>query len=136
MPDTSADTCRNSLSRCLKREGFSERFYELFMASSPEVREKFRDTDFERQRRVLADALFVIAIAAEAPEDAPAVRQLDKLATRHARSNLDIRPELYALWKECLLQTLEEKDPEFSDAVAAAWRDVVEAATARMLEAY
>ena len=43
----------DSLDRCLRRGGFFERFYELFLASSAEVRDKFLGTDFRRQRRML-----------------------------------------------------------------------------------
>jgi len=43
----------DSLARCLRRGELFQRFYELFLASSDEVREKFRATDFRRQRRML-----------------------------------------------------------------------------------
>ena len=136
MKPTSPEICRSSLSRCLRAEGLGERFYELFLASSPEARRKFADTDFSRQRRVLEDALFVVTLAAEGRDDAPAAVELGRLARRHARGDLDIRPELYSTWMACLLQALEEKDPEFSDDVREAWGEVLAAATRRMIDDY
>jgi hypothetical protein len=57
-PDLEAiERTRESLGRCIECETFLERFYELFMASSPAVGALFRNTDFERQKRVLRDSL-------------------------------------------------------------------------------
>ena len=64
---------RASLKRCLAHPDFLRHFYHLFLASSDEVREKFQHTDLERQARVLADSLYMMAVVAEAtaPEEGP-----------------------------------------------------------------
>ena len=53
MATTDSETFRASLKRCLADADFLREFYELFMASSPEVRDKFKDTEFPRQYRIL-----------------------------------------------------------------------------------
>jgi hemoglobin-like flavoprotein len=119
------DAFRASLNRCLGRPDFLRHFYELFVASSPEVREKFRNTDFPRQARVLADSLYMMAVAAQLEHDAAAWAEMDRLASRHDRTGLDIRPGLYDVWLDCLLRAVSRHDPEYSRDIEAAWRETL-----------
>ena len=126
---------RDSLERCNAGSGFLERFYELFMATSPEIREKFADTDFERQRKALRDSLFLMLSAAGTTKGL-AHRELEKLARRHSRAQLDIKPEWYALWLDCLLEAVSEHDPEFSPEIDEAWRDSLRPGIELLIAAY
>jgi len=122
MDPQSVQKARDSLSRCNQRPEFLERFYELFIDSSPDIRKKFENTDFEVQKRVLRDSLFLMLSAAGTTVGYAHV-QLEKLAKRHSHNDLGIKPEWYALWLDTLLQTVAEFDPDYSDAIDAAWRD-------------
>ena len=122
MATPESQTFRASLSRCLADTEFLRTFYELFLDSSPEVREKFKNTEFPRQTRVLADSLYLMAVASESKDDAIAWKELDRLAARHSRSELDIRPEFYDGWLECLIEAAGKFDHEFSPEIEAAWR--------------
>jgi hemoglobin-like flavoprotein len=119
------DAFRASLNRCLAQPEFLRHFYELFVASSPEVREKFKDTDFPRQTRVLADSLYMMAVAAQLERNAGAWAEMDRLASRHDRTGLDIRPALYDLWLDCLLRAVSRNDPEYSREIETAWRETL-----------
>lgn len=44
----------------------------------------------------------------------------------HGRDGRDIRPELYDLRLDCLLQAVKEFDDRCSDEVEAAWRHVMQ----------
>ena len=122
MATSESETFRASLRRCLADTNFLHQFYELFMASSEEVREKFKGTEFPRQTRVLADSLYIMAVASESKDDAIAWKELDRLAERHSRSGLDIRPDLYESWLECLIKAAAAYDPDFSPEIEATWR--------------
>lgn len=122
MPDPQSAAFRASLNRCLSAPGFLTKFYELFMASSPEVRDKFRNTDFKVQTRVLADSLYLLAVTAQGETESPAWAEMAKLAKRHSKADLDVRPELYGLWLDCLLQAAGQHDPQFTPETEAAWR--------------
>jgi hemoglobin-like flavoprotein len=111
-----------SLKRCLATQDFLHRFYDRFTESSEEVRAKFAKTEFPRQTRVLADSLYVLAVAAQGTEEGLAWRELDRLAERHDRAHLDIRPELYDTWLECLIATARDFDPEITPEIESAWR--------------
>ncbi|HSD26532.1 MAG TPA: globin domain-containing protein [Vicinamibacteria bacterium] len=114
-----------SLKRCLAVPGFMDGFYERFVGSSAEVREKFRDTDMTRQAQVLADTLYVVANAVQGKEGSPARRELPRIAARHSRTGLDIRPGLYDLWISCLVETVRSHDPQFDPEVERAWGEVL-----------
>jgi hemoglobin-like flavoprotein len=123
--ENDVDVFRSSLKRCLARADFLLHFHHAFLASSEEVREKFKDTDLERQSRVLADSLFMMAVVAQGQQKGPAWAEMGRLARVHSRSQLDIRPGLYDVWLQCLLQAAERHDPEFSPLVEEAWRSTL-----------
>jgi len=114
-----------SLKRCLAVPGFMDAFYERFVGSSDEVREKFRNTDMKRQAQVVADSLYVVANAVQGEEGSLARREFPRIAERHSRRERDIRPGLYDLWIDCLVETARAHDPRFDPGVEHAWRDVL-----------
>jgi hemoglobin-like flavoprotein len=125
VPSPSVETFLGSLKRCLAAPGFLDAFYERFVGSSAEVREKFRNTDMKRQARVLEDSLYVVANAVLGEENSLARGALPALAARHSRQGLDIRPELYDLWIECIVETARAYDPQFDATVESAWRETL-----------
>ena len=126
---------RDSFSRCSKDASFLNRFYELFMASSQDIREKFEQTDFERQKRILSDSLFLMLAAAGTTQGFAHV-QLEKLARRHSRKELDIKPEWYELWLDTLLKTVAEFDAEYSSEIDTAWRESVKGSIEVLIAGY
>jgi hemoglobin-like flavoprotein len=120
-----AQTFVASLKRCLTKPDFLLNFYGIFMGSSDEVREKFKNTDLERQTRILAESLWVMAVAAQAPPESPAWGDLPRLAALHGRYNLDIQPELYDGWLDCLVEAARRHDPQFSPEIEEAWRQTL-----------
>ena len=114
-----------SLKRCLAEPRFMEEFYDRFVGSSAEVREKFRNTDMKRQAQVLADSLYVVANAVQGEEGSLARRELPQIAARHSRTDRDIRPGLYDLWIGCLVETVRDTDPRFDPEIERAWREVL-----------
>jgi hemoglobin-like flavoprotein len=125
VPSPSVEAFLASLKRCLAAPAFLESFYERFVGSSEEVREKFRGTDMKRQGRVLEDSLYVIANAVQGEENSLARGALPALAVRHGRQDLAIPPHLFDLWIECLVETARAHDPQFAPAVEAAWRETL-----------
>jgi hemoglobin-like flavoprotein len=111
----------DSLARCLRSGQLFQRFYELFLASSPEVRDKFRATDFRKQRRMLQTSFYMLVeyIALGWPE---CEAYLERIAAAHGKHGRDIPPHLYDLWLECLLRAVKECDDLCSAEVEAAWR--------------
>jgi hemoglobin-like flavoprotein len=130
------DVFKASLRRCLGPPTFLERFYELFLASSPEVKEKFKNTDFERQKVALRDSFFVMETVGESAPGSPPWASLRELGVTHDRHHRNIRPELYDVWLRCLIQAVSEYDPEFSEEVEQAWRETLRIGIDHMRSAY
>lgn len=136
MATPTAAVFNASLNRCLADPGFVAGFYDRFLRSSREVREKFRGTDMPRQFRVLADSLFVVANAVQGEEGSVVRNELMRLAGRHDRHDLDIPPALYDQWTECLIASARATDPQFDAGTEAAWRDALAFAVRFMTERY
>ena len=47
------DDLQQSYGRCLRGKNFIERFYEIFLASHPDIAPMFAETDFQKQRMAL-----------------------------------------------------------------------------------
>ena len=125
-----------SLKRCLGMPGFMDSFHQSFVSSSEEVREKFRNTDLQRQARMLSDSLYVLAVAVQGQTGSPARGELPRLAERHSRKDLDIRPPLYDHWLACLIDTARGHDPQFTPEIEAAWRATLAVGIAYMKAHY
>ncbi len=121
MEHSDIEIFNDSLARCLRGEQFFQRFYELFLASSPEVREKFQQTDFRKQRRMLQSSFYMLVeyVALGWPE---CQAYLERIAAAHGKHGRDIPPHLYDLWLDCLLRAVRERDELYSKEVEGAWR--------------
>ncbi len=117
-------TFDGSLARCTSQSRFLDLFYEKFLASSPKIREKFKDTDFVRQKRALKASLHMILLAAS-DEGADPGKYLRDVAEKHSARQLNVGAELYDLWLDSLLETVEECDPEYTPEVRKAWEEVM-----------
>ena len=107
-----------------KRDGnsFFESFYDRFMASSDEISKKFENVDMARQREVVRDSLYHMV---ECYNSRKINDDIIRIAVMHNKVNLDIRPELYDIWLECLIETAKEFDEEFDKFVELSWRIVM-----------
>jgi hemoglobin-like flavoprotein len=71
---------------------------------------------------MLQDSLFVMMTSAGTSQGM-AYKELSRLADKHSRHQLAIKPEWYDSWIECLMKAVSEHDPEFAPAIEAAWRE-------------
>lgn len=124
MDETTLQLVDDSLHRCAADPAFIDRFYERFLASSPDVRDKFANTEFVRQKRALLASLHLMLLAADEEATGPE-RYLRDLAARHGKAQLDIGAHFYDLWLDSLLETVRECDPECSSEIEQAWERVM-----------
>lgn len=119
----SAHVCRESLHRCNADPIFIDLFYEKFLASSDEVAEKFSNTNFKKQKQMLRKSLHLIVLSCGGQDEADVY--LPEVAKRHGRKGLQIKPAMYELWLESLIETVQEIDPKYSAEVEQAWRETM-----------
>jgi hemoglobin-like flavoprotein len=123
MHERDVELFNDSIERCSCRSDFLNRFYTLFLASSDTVAKKFEHTDLRKQARVLKTSLYIMVSASGGPERTV---HLERIAKLHSRAELDIKPELYDLWLDRLVQTVKEFDPMFDLEIDTAWRRVLQ----------
>ncbi len=100
---------------------FFEAFYERFL-SDHEVAERFVDTDMNIQQSMLKRSFYnLFAFYASGHVD----DYMYLIAKRHDRKHLNISPDFYDKWLECLIDTVHCYDEQFSDDVELAWRLVM-----------
>jgi hemoglobin-like flavoprotein len=123
MYERDAELFNDSLERCSCEPEFLRRFYTLFLASSDTVAKKFERTDLRKQARLLKTSLYILMLASGESER---VVHMDRLAKLHSRAELDIKPELYDLWLDRLVQAVKEFDPMFDMETETAWRRMLQ----------
>ncbi len=113
-----------SYGRCLRTNGFIERFYEIFLATDPEIAAMFEKTDFLRQRLALRRGISIAISHADGM--AMVGRNIEDMAKVHSRAGRSpVRPELYVHWVDSLIQAISERDPEASPELLARWREAM-----------
>ena len=101
MHERDVELFNDSIERCSCRPDFLRRFYTLFLASSDTVAKKFAHTDLRKQAKLLKTSLCIMMLASGESER---IVHLERLAKLHSRANLDIKPELYDLWLDRMVQ--------------------------------
>ena len=111
---------RASFGRCEANGSFAETFYNNFLNSSPEIAPYFAATDFEKQRKVLRQSVYMMVTNDVAD---PGMRDmLGNLARIHSRAWRDIHPKLYELWLDGICKAASTLDPEWNDELESKWR--------------
>ena len=123
MHERDVELFNDSIERCSCRLDFLRRFYTLFLGSSDTVAKKFEHTDLKKQARMLKTSLYIMMSASGGSERTVHLQRLAKL---HSRAELDIKPELYDLWLDRLVQAVKEFDPMFDPETETAWRRMLQ----------
>lgn len=129
------DDLQASYGRCLQHGGFIARFYEIFMASHPDVPALFKDTDFGRQHVALRRG--ISAAIAHAGGGTLMRRTMEDMARVHSRAGrAPVPPSLYPFWVAALLTAVREHDPACDLALEHRWRDALERAVKHFVQRY
>lgn len=121
MAPASYPVFETSLTRCLASPTFLKRFYERFMAAHPDIAQRFRNTDIDKQTRVMRASLYMMLRAAAGHEDG--IAHLREIGRTHGARNLDIHADLYATWLDSLVAVAREVDAGFDEKPEHAWRE-------------
>lgn len=119
------DQVRQSYDRCLNDGAFFDKFYDRFLASSPEVRAKFSNTNFAKQKDLLNKGISMMIMYAGG-DNAVANNVISRLRESHNSAHMDIPPRLYVLWKRVLMETISESDPKYTSEISEAWSQVLD----------
>ena len=113
-----------SYGRCLRDKDFIGRFYEVFLASNPDVPPMFAHTDFSKQRMALRRGITMAIFHAGGSRVVD--RGIAEMGAVHARDGrCPVPPALYRDWVASLLQVVRETDPEVDDVLMARWEEAM-----------
>jgi hemoglobin-like flavoprotein len=103
-------------------KSFFDAFYDNFMNSSDEIKRHFRNTDMQKQKKMLEKSFYSLFIfyATNNAND-----YLNNIAVRHSKSHTNVSPELYEVWLDSLMKTVKEYDPHYNHDVELSWRVVL-----------
>lgn len=133
-PTSPKDEFIASLDRCTQSAGFVPAFYRRFMSTCDEVREKFAETDFDQQNKMLVRSLRLIAKAMTGSPQG--MQELRSRAETHDRHHLNIRRGLYDLWLSSVIETAREFDDQWSLDVEDSWKRTLKYAIDFMVRRY
>lgn len=109
-------------------------FYIKFLDGYPDVRKYFEGIDLDQQAVVLKMALPVIEQYHR--HGYPAAEQYLKVLG-HRHEIRGVPPELYADWRDCLLDTLEQfHGQDWNDSLENEWTEAINLATDVMCQGY
>lgn len=123
MTELELEEFNDSISRCMKNEHFIDRFYEIFLASSEAVREKFKNTDMKKQQRMLKSSLLIMMMVADSKPEGRV--HLQRIAAVHGKFDHDIPDYMYDVWIYCLIQAVKECDDHFDAETERVWRKMM-----------
>lgn len=126
---------RESYERCA---GLGDEFFDSFYANLVDqetaIAQLFAETDMQKQNDLIEDG--IRHLIAFAQGDATAEARIRELGRSHSRHYLNVRPEFYPLWMESLMRTFREHDAQFTPALEADWRDILDPGIALMVSLY
>ena len=126
---------RPSFVRCCQHgDTFFDAFYSALSDRIPEVGPKFANTEMTRQNALIREG--INALIDYAAGSTSAALELTRLGEVHNRDQIDIPPQMYPGWIDALMQAVAEFDPERTDILETAWREVVGPGIERMISLY
>lgn len=134
VDDPVAEAAKASYARCCDNDDFFPAFYRRFFEACPPAEALFAGTDFTRQHKLLRHAIGTLLIFGHQPDAEPNL--LTRIAVRHSRAELGVKPEWYALFLDSLIDTVASCDPEFGPELEGAWRATTAKGIAYMQSRY
>lgn len=123
-----------SFGRCILKEDFLDRFYEIFINSDPAIKPMFANTDFNKQKELLRKGLSMAVLFFN--DSVLATSTLNRIRETHNRHQLNINPRLYPFWVDSLMKTIAEFDERSTPETERAWRTILQKAVNHIMNGY
>ena len=111
----------NSFQRAISPDArsFYRRFYEILISADPRIKDLFAKTDMDRQITMLMQSMTHIMTFSATLEPSD---EIEKIAVAHGKNQLNITAEVYDIWFDSMIKTVEEIDPKFEGHIETSWR--------------
>jgi len=132
---TNFDDLQQSYGRCLRDKNFISRFYDIFLASHPDIAPMFAKTDFGTQRMALRHG--ISAAIMHASGSSLSKRTIEQMAKVHGRAgHAPVPPHLYPYWTDSLVKAVGETDPQATPELLERWRKGMGIVTQTFIQHY
>ncbi|MEE8320931.1 MAG: globin [Gammaproteobacteria bacterium] len=111
----------NSFQRAIVPDSsrFYTRFYQLLIATDPQIEKLFATTDMDRQIKMLMQSMtYVMSFSATLKPGS----EMRKIAKMHGKGKLGLPAKYYDIWLDCMIVAVREFDPKFDKYIETAWR--------------
>ncbi|MHA0982086.1 globin [Kosakonia cowanii] len=115
------DLFEASLSRVFpddEKRAFFNAFYTTFMHMSPETEQHFARLENEEGQQLVYKSFFAM-LAVDGALFVPDF--LERLAREQSTDGLRLPPRFFALWREAMLITVRQRDPQCDEETLTAW---------------
>jgi len=123
MTSAIVDEVKKSLGRCLHQGDVFETFYHIFLRQDSRISERFANTDWEEQKRLLRHGMNNVIAFHDGSYTAQSA--LERIRYTHGRDRLNIPPALYDFWIESMIEAVREFDPELDSQLEESWRQLL-----------
>lgn len=123
-----------SYGRCCLNPKFFDRFYENFAKQSHIIGQMFAKTDMAKQKQLLRSGIAFLFQFAQGSQYA--AQRVGDLGASHSRTRHNINPDMYPLWTEALMMTVQEFDQQFTPELRAKWIAALRQGIERMISMY
>ncbi len=108
----------------VRHRGLAQGFYRTLLGADPRIKVMFENTNFERQRDLFLHGLLVLIEYANGQVLGEVA--IERLGELHSRRKMNVPPDLYPIWVNCLVETLARLDPQFSPTLDRQWRETLQ----------
>ena len=93
MNDHEIQEVRESFGRCTLKGDLIDRFYEIFLESHPDIKPRFANTDFTKQKELLRKGINIAILFGN--DKVLGRKGIEKLRESHKRTKLNVRVLVY-----------------------------------------
>ncbi len=125
---------QQSYGRSQIKSGLMDRFYDIFLASHPDIGPRFEGTNMAQQKGLLRQGLnLAIMFASDNPVGQGGIA---RIRASHSKTKLNIPPTLYRYWLDSFVKAVSEFDPQFTAELERQWRAVLQKSIDFISEGY
>ena len=125
MTEKEAEIFNDSFERCKSNSDFLDYFYQTFMNSNDEVKQKFEHTDFKKQKANVVHSIYVLMSLVSNSANNSDLEDMDRVAKLHDRKHLNVGPHLYECFLQSILAAVKKYDNKYDSEIENAWQKMM-----------
>lgn len=123
---------KESFARCRVQDRFWSELYKTITDDSASIARMLGGDDFAALKQRSQEYMDLIFLYVQNPESGTVDKQLRDLGNRifDFKDRMRIRDDVYTVWKDAFIKTIERQDDQYNERLAGLWDDVLSAIVA------